>query len=103
MMEVQSTSPRRRKVNPNLNPDTFTQNFVFSSGTTFIEEVQNYMVDMTLDSYNNVSTWDIYINGDFYGTDVNNILINTNDNLRIEVTKEDITSESNMLFTNKLV
>lgn len=103
MMEVEATSPRRRRVNPNLNPDTFTQNFVFPSGTTFVEEVQNYMVDMTLDSYNNVSTWDIYINGDFYGTDVNNILINTNDNLRIEITKEDITSESNMLFTNKLV
>lgn len=103
MMEVQSTSPRRRRVNPNLNPDTFTQNIVFSSGSTIVEEIQNYKVDMTLDSYNNVSTWDIFINGDFYGTDVNNILINTNDNLRIEITKEDVTSESNMLFTNKLV
>ena len=103
MMEVESSSPRKRRVNPNLNPDSFTQSFVFPSGTTTIEEVQNYMVDMSLDSYNNVQSWDIFINGDFYGTDLNNILINTNDVLRIDIIKDDVTSESNMLFTNKLV
>ena len=103
MMEVQSSSPRKRKINPNLNPDSFTQTFTFSSGTTTIEEVQNYMVDMSLDSYNNVQSWDVFINGDFYGTDINNILINTNDVLRIDIIKDDASSESSMLFTNRLV
>jgi hypothetical protein len=103
MMEVDtSTSRRKRKKFPE-NPDLFTQNFLFPSGTTVIDEVQNYTVDMTVDSSNNVDSWDVYINSQFYGTDVNKILINTNDVLRLEITKSDPTQESNILFTNKLV
>lgn len=103
MMEVDiSTSRRKRKKFPE-NPDLFTQNILFPSGTTIVDEVQNYTVDMTVDSFNNVSSWDVYINSQFYGTDVNKILINTNDILRLEITKVDNSQESNILFTNKLV
>jgi len=103
MMEVDTSTARRRRKKFPENPDLFTQNFLFPSGTTIVDEVQNYTVDMTVDSSNNVTSWDVYINSQFYGTDVNKILINTNDILRLEITKSDPTQESNILFTNKLV
>jgi len=103
MMEVQGSPLKRNKKISDENKDTFTQNFIFPTGTTLIDEVQNYTVDMSLDSFNNVSTWDVYINSQYYGTDVSKILINTNDVLRLDITKDDNTQESNMLFNNKLV
>jgi hypothetical protein len=54
-------------------------------------------------STSNVDTFDVYINDDYYGSDLQRIEITTNDILRIEVTKDDDTQESNILYENKLV
>jgi hypothetical protein len=51
----------------------------------------------------NVSGWDVYINNDFYGSDVQTIQITTNDELRIEITKQDNIKEASLLFLNKLI
>jgi hypothetical protein len=51
----------------------------------------------------NVSSYDVYINDDYYGTDVQKIQITTNDVLRIEVVKEDDSNESLIQFDSKLV
>jgi hypothetical protein len=58
---------------------------------------------MTLLSPTNVSGWDVYINNDFYGSDVQTIQITTNDELRIEITKQDNIKEASLLFLNKLI
>ena len=58
---------------------------------------------MSFISSNNIDTYDVYINGDYYGADVQIIQITTNDTLRIDVTKTDGTQEGNILFENKLV
>jgi hypothetical protein len=44
---------------------------------------------MNLVSTANVDTFDVYINDDYYGSDLQIIEITTNDILRIEVTKND--------------
>jgi hypothetical protein len=51
----------------------------------------------------NISSYDVYINDDYYGTDVQKIQITTNDVLRIEVVKEDDSNESLIQFDSKLV
>jgi hypothetical protein len=51
----------------------------------------------------NVESYDVYINGDFYGTDVEKIQITTNDILRIDIIKNDDTQESSIKFNNILV
>jgi hypothetical protein len=51
----------------------------------------------------NVDSFDVYINNDYYGSDLQVIEITTNDILRIDVTKNDDTQESTVLFENKLV
>ena len=58
---------------------------------------------MSLISTDNVDTFDVYINGDYYGSDLQRIEITTNDILRIEVTKNDDTKESLVTYENKLV
>ncbi len=60
-------------------------------------------VDMTFISSNNIDTFDVFINGDYYGTDLNFIQVTLDDVLRIEVVKNDNTLDGNILFENKLV
>ena len=97
-----ATRKQVRKKYPE-NPDIFENNFLFVSGNTILTDVIEYTANMNVVSLDNVDTFDVYINGDYYGIDIQVIQITTNDVLRIEVTKLDITQEANILFENKLV
>ena len=63
----------------------------------------DFTANMSLIDTDNVESYDVYINNDYYGSDVNIIQITTNDTLRIEVTKIDNTLQSVIQFENKLV
>jgi hypothetical protein len=103
LMEVEtSTRSRRRNIYPQ-NPDEFNFNFLYVSGTTSLNDRIDFTANMNFVSSNNIDTYDVYINGDYYGADVQIIQITTNDTLRIDVTKTDGTKEGNILFENKLV
>ena len=78
-------------------------NFLFVSGNTFLTDVMDYTANMAFVSSNNIDTFDVYINNDYYGTDLQIIQITTNDILRIEVTKNNNTQDANILFENKLI
>jgi hypothetical protein len=78
-------------------------NWLFVTGNTVLSEFIEYTANMTLLSPTNVSGWDVYINNDFYGSDVQTIQITTNDELRIEITKQDNIKEASLLFLNKLI
>ncbi len=58
---------------------------------------------MKLVGTENISSYDVYINNDYYGSDVNLIQITTNDTLRIQVIKEDDSLDGKIIFENKLV
>jgi hypothetical protein len=102
LMEVE-TSTRSRRRNSTENPDEFNFNFLYVSGTTSLNDRIDFTANMTFVSSNNIDTYDVYINGDYYGADVQIIQITTNDTLRIDVTKTNNTQEGNILFENKLV
>ena len=63
----------------------------------------DFTANMSLVGTDNVQSYDVYINNDYYGSDVNIIQITTNDTLRIEVTKIDNTLQSVIQFENKLI
>ena len=86
-----------------VNPDEFENNYLFVSGNTILTDVIDYTANMNVVSLDNVNTFDVYINGDYYGSDIQVIQITTNDVLRIEITKIDNTQQANILFENKLV
>jgi hypothetical protein len=103
LMEIDtSTRGQRRKKYP-PNPDEVDMNYLFVSGNTTLSDVMDYTANMNLVSSNNIDTFDVYINNDYYGSDLQNIQITTNDVLRIDVTKNDDTQDANILFENKLV
>ena len=102
LMEVE-TSTRSRRRNSAENPDEFNFNFLYVSGTTSLNDRIDFTANMNFVSSNNIDTYDVYINGDYYGADVQIIQITTNDTLRIDVTKTNNTQEGNILFENKLV
>ena len=102
LIEVEEPLRKRPKIE-NTNPRSFDSKFLFVSGNTTLTDVMDYTVDMELDFTTNVVSFDIFINGDFYGTDVNKVMINTNDVFTIEVVKQDNSKDSIVNFINKLV
>jgi len=97
-----STRKQKRKKYPE-NPNEFETNFLFVTGNTTLVDMIDYTANMNLLGSDNVDTYDIYINDDYYGSDVSTIQITTNDILRIEITKLDAALESKISFTSKLV
>jgi len=103
LMEIDTTTKKQKRKKYPENPDEFEMNFLFVSGNTMLNDFIDFTANMNLVSTGNVDTFDIYINGDYYGSDLQNIEITTNDRLRVEVTKIDDTQDSTILYNNKLV
>ena len=101
-VDTQLASNKYRKPTP-PNPDQFPFNFLYTSGNTSLSDVIDYRVDLNLDSTLNVDTFDVYINGSFYGSDLNKIQLNTSDTILIEVTKDIVGEVAQVDFTAKLV
>jgi hypothetical protein len=97
-----STRKQKRKKYPE-NPSEFQSDFLFVSGNTTLVDRIDFTANMSWLGSDNVNSYDVYINDDFYGSDVALIQITTNDVLRIEVTKTDNTKESKISFNSKLV
>ena len=103
LIELDTSTRKQRRPKFPENPDQFEMNFLFVSGNTVLNDMIDFTANMNLVSTSNVETFDVYINDDYYGSDINHIQITTGDLLRIEVTKVNNSEESNILFDNKLV
>jgi hypothetical protein len=100
--QVKPVLKRRRPKFPE-NPDDFLSNFLFIVGNDSLSEIIDFRANMTLLGTTNVESFDVYINDDYYGSDVSEIQITTNDILRIEVVKDNNTLESTIKFESQLV
>jgi hypothetical protein len=103
LIEIDTTTRKQRVNKFPKNPDEFPSEFLFVSGNTTLIDMIDFTANMSLVGTDNVETYDVYINDDYYGSDVSLIQITTNDILRIEVTKNNNTQESKITFNNKLV
>jgi hypothetical protein len=103
IMELDTSTLSRRRDRNLLNVNEFLSNFLYVVGNTSLSDVVAYTSNLTWADSTNVESYDVYINGDFYGTDVQKIQITTNDVLRIDIIKTDDTQESNIKFDNILV
>ena len=86
-----------------VNPDNLSTTALFVVGNNILTELFNYTVDINIGNISNINTFDVYINDDYYGSDLTLIQINTNDRLRIEVIKNDDTKESLIELNSKLI
>ena len=89
VMELDTSTFKKRRNKSPENPDEFLSNFLYVVGNNVLNDVVAYTANLTWLSSDNVESYDVYINGDYYGTDVQKIQITTNDELRIEVIKTD--------------
>jgi hypothetical protein len=102
LFEFDATSSRGRKKTGEVD-NSFEKNFLFINSNDVLSDRIDFTADMNLISSNNIDTYDVYINGDYFGSDVQKIQITTNDILRIEVIKNTSGEDANILFDNRLV
>jgi len=103
IMELDTTVLKRRRPKFPKNPDDFLSNFLFIVGNDTLSEIIDFRANMTLLGTDNVESFDVYINDDYFGSDVSEIQITTNDILRIDVVKTNNSIESTIKFESQLV
>ena len=87
----------------NLNPSNTTTNILFVVGNNIISQLFDYTVNLNLGETHNIETYDIYINNQYYGSDITEVQINTNDVFKIIATKKDDTLEASVVLNNHLL
>jgi hypothetical protein len=103
VMEIDTSRLNKKRKKYPENPDEFPSTFLYVVGNDTLSDIIDFTADMTWIGSENISSFDVYINNDYFGTNVNKIQITTNDLLRIEVVKQDNTKEGQINFENKLV
>lgn len=103
LIEMDTTTRKQKRSQFPKNPDDFKFDFLFVSGNTTLVDIIDFRANMSVTNTDNVDTFDVYINDNYYGSDVQVIQITTNDVLRIEVTKIDNNNDALIVFDNKLV
>ena len=83
---------------PNEPKEPRTIEYIFPSGTTEVEKTFTLYDSFSLLTTENVTSFDVYINNDYYGSDLTTIQISTNDKMKIIVTKVDNTLESKITY-----
>ena len=75
---------------------------LFLIGNTTLTQLFNYIVDIKIGNSTNIDSFDVYINDDYYGSDLELIQINPGDVLRIDVVKTDVSKESTIQFIDNI-
>jgi hypothetical protein len=99
--ETRNTS-RRVKLEPS-RPDNFDLDLLFVAGNNQLSEVFRYTVDLKVTELENVSSYDVFINSNYVGTDLTTIQINDGDTFLITVTKANLLAESKIKTVSYLV
>jgi hypothetical protein len=85
-----NTSSLRRKVNKQPpNPNKFDLDISFSQSITELSENFKYTANIIVQSLINIDTYSVYINDNYIGDNISLIPVNTNDEVRIEIVKND--------------
>jgi hypothetical protein len=97
------TKYKKNKYKGTMPPEPATYDLIFPVGQNEIEELFNYTLNLKLSSTENVSSFQVYLNGDYYGQDLEQIQVNSNDTILVIITKVDATKESNVVYIQDIV
>jgi hypothetical protein len=98
--ELNVTKRNRKKDD---NPASTELTFIYQVGSTVKTQLFNYTVNLNVGDNTNIESFDVFINGLYYGSNLTQIQINTNDTMRLEIIKTDDTQESYFIFNNELL
>ena len=102
LLEAKTSRGGRKKSYPK-NPSLFPLTFNFSTGTTAYTENYKYTADLSFESMQNISSWDVYINDDFYGSDLTEIQLTSGNNLTLNITPTDPSDDSQIVYIARLI
>jgi hypothetical protein len=98
--EKESFTRGRRK---NITDESTITNFLFVAGNNILSQIFDYTVDLNLGDTINIESYDVYLNNLYYGSDLLQIQINTNDVLKIIVVKNDDSQEGIIQLDNQIL
>jgi len=102
VLEVSNDKSKKGK-HKDTNPDNLSTNALFVVGNNVLTELFDYTTDINIGNTTNIHSFDVYINDDYYGSDLSVLQINTGDRLRIEVVKNDDNEEGIISLNSKLL
>jgi hypothetical protein len=91
---------KRKKLD---NPSSYDITIEFADENTFVFRKFYDKVDLNWLSSDNVSKYEVYIDGEYYGSDLTNIKVNSGDNLKFQIIKTYSNQTSNLKFVATLV
>jgi hypothetical protein len=100
--EVDTRTISRGKSNKIPN-DQINLTALFKIGNNVISENFDYTTDLTITNLNNIDSYDVYINNEYYGVDVNVINVNTGDVVKFEVVKLNPLNEGTIQIVSKII
>jgi len=100
--EIELGTNRQGQINKKTNPCSQTQ-VLFVIGNDTLTQTYNCTVNITIGEIVNISSFDVYINNDYYGSDLSMIQINTGDVLRFNIVKTDGILESTIQLINDII
>lgn len=99
VLQLVETNEKIYKSKPKVNQFNRTElNVQFLNGNVSLSDTFDYTFDLGFLISNNVDSYDVYVNGDFFGTDVNTIQVNTNDTITFNIVKTDNLLDANIKF-----
>jgi hypothetical protein len=94
---------KKRKPKKEVPNSPQTATFVYSDIDTEKEETFHYTVNMRFMDSENVDSYSVFINGDYYGDDVAVILVNNGDVIKITIIKDNPSEQSSIVFNEELL
>ena len=102
VLEVDKKKILRQK-NSSVGSRSLPREILFLEGVDTVNQLYDYTTNLILGNTQNITSFDVYINNDYYGSDLTDIQLNTNDVLRIVVIKGDNTKESKIELISNLI
>lgn len=104
VLQFVDTETKYKKQKPKQREDDkFLYKIQYLNGVLSLSDYVPYRVNLLYMESDNVSSYDVYINGDFYGTDVTELQINTNDYLTVNINKNDLSKDALIQFRTQIV
>lgn len=101
VVEVDERTTKRQKSN-DVEKNTLLD-VIFITGNTIVNQVFNYTTDLIVQDTRNIDSYDVYLNDNYYGSNLNKLQINTNDVLKLEVVKTNPSLESIITLSSKII
>ena len=94
---------KKRKPKKEVPNSPQTATFTYSDIDVEKEETFHYTVNMRFMDSENVDSYSVFINGDYYGDDVVVILVNSGDVIKITINKDNPSEQSSIVFNEELL